>query len=105
MATHHTTVPHSLERLNTTASGERRAGVYLQAWTDTTPGRVSEMDFGLAALHALVGVTMGQSRGMLLSHSLAAGDLSIACRGVKCTSETRPTSVLERLFVGNGTLK
>jgi predicted RNA polymerase sigma factor len=27
---------------------------------------------------------------MLFSHSLSAGDLSIACRGVKCTSETRP---------------
>ena len=59
MATHHTTVPHYLERLNTIASGERRAGVYLQAWANTTPGRASEMDFGLAALHALVGVIMG----------------------------------------------
>jgi hypothetical protein len=37
MATHHTTVPHYLELLNTIASGERRAGVYLQAWADTTP--------------------------------------------------------------------
>jgi len=37
MATHHTTVPHYLELLNNIASGERRAGVYLQAWADTTP--------------------------------------------------------------------
>ena len=37
MATHTTTVPHYLELLNTIASGERRAGVYLQAWADTTP--------------------------------------------------------------------
>ena len=37
MATHHTTVPHYLELLNTIASGERRAGVCLQAWADTTP--------------------------------------------------------------------
>ena len=36
MATHHTTAPHYLELLNTIASGERRAGVYLQAWADTT---------------------------------------------------------------------
>ena len=53
-------------------------------------GRVSDRNFGLAAFHALVGVTTGQSRGMLLAHSLSAGDLNIACRGVKCTSETRP---------------
>ena len=37
MATHHTTIPYYLELLNTIASGERRAGVYLQAWADTTP--------------------------------------------------------------------
>jgi hypothetical protein len=37
MATHHMTDPHYLELLNTIASGERRAGVYLQAWADTTP--------------------------------------------------------------------
>jgi len=37
MATHTTTVLHYLELLNTIASGERRAGVYLQAWADTTP--------------------------------------------------------------------
>ncbi|HEY7491380.1 MAG TPA: hypothetical protein VIH59_09770 [Candidatus Tectomicrobia bacterium] len=37
MTTHHTTAPHYLELLNTIASGERRAGMYLQAWADTTP--------------------------------------------------------------------
>jgi rubrerythrin len=37
MPTHTTTEPHYLEILNTIASGERRAGVYLQAWADTTP--------------------------------------------------------------------
>jgi len=37
MATHHTTELHYLELLNTIASGERRAGVFLQAWADTTP--------------------------------------------------------------------
>jgi len=37
MPTHHTTALHYLELLNTIASGERRAGVYLQAWADTTP--------------------------------------------------------------------
>ena len=36
MATHQTTTPHYLELLNTIASGERRAGVFLQAWADTT---------------------------------------------------------------------
>ena len=34
---HHPTALHYLELLNTIASGERRAGVYLQAWADTTP--------------------------------------------------------------------
>src|SRR5258706_9375280 len=33
---HQTELPY-LELLNTIASGERRAGVYLQAWADTTP--------------------------------------------------------------------
>jgi rubrerythrin len=37
MATHHTTACHYLELLNNIASGERRAGVFLQAWADTTP--------------------------------------------------------------------
>ena len=37
MATHHTTELHYLELLNTIASGERRAGVFLQAWADKTP--------------------------------------------------------------------
>jgi Mn-containing catalase len=37
MTTHHTTVLHYLELLNNIASGERRAGVFLQAWADTTP--------------------------------------------------------------------
>jgi rubrerythrin len=37
MATDHTTEPHYLELLNAIASGERRAGMYLQAWADTTP--------------------------------------------------------------------
>ena len=36
MATHTTTELHYLKLLNTIASGERRAGVYLQAWADTT---------------------------------------------------------------------
>ena len=36
MTTHTTTALHYLELLNTIASGERRAGVYLQAWADTT---------------------------------------------------------------------
>ena len=36
MATHHTTELHYLELLNNITSGERRAGVYLQAWADTT---------------------------------------------------------------------
>jgi hypothetical protein len=36
MATHKTTELHYLELLNTIASGERRAGVFLQAWADTT---------------------------------------------------------------------
>jgi len=37
MATHTTTELHYLELLNTIASGERRAGVFLQAWADKTP--------------------------------------------------------------------
>jgi Mn-containing catalase len=37
MATHNTTTPHYLELLNNITSGERRAGVFLQAWADTTP--------------------------------------------------------------------
>ena len=37
MATHHPTVLPYLELLNTIASGERQAGVFLQAWADTTP--------------------------------------------------------------------
>jgi DNA-binding helix-hairpin-helix protein with protein kinase domain len=37
MTTHHTTALHYLELLNHIASGERRAGVFLQAWADTTP--------------------------------------------------------------------
>ena len=37
MATHQTTAPHYLELLDNIASGERRAGVFLQAWADTTP--------------------------------------------------------------------
>ena len=36
MATHHMTELHYLELLNNIASGERRAGVFLQAWADTT---------------------------------------------------------------------
>ena len=34
---HTKTAPHYLELLNTIASGERRAGVFLNAWADTTP--------------------------------------------------------------------
>ena len=37
MVTHHKTVLHYLELLNTIASGERRTGIFLQAWADTTP--------------------------------------------------------------------
>jgi Mn-containing catalase len=37
MATHHTTALHYMELLNNIASVERRAGVFLQAWADTTP--------------------------------------------------------------------
>ena len=37
MATHNKTALHYLELLNTIASGERRAGVFLHAWADTTP--------------------------------------------------------------------
>ena len=37
MATHTKTELHYLELLDNIASGERRAGVYLQAWADTTP--------------------------------------------------------------------
>ena len=37
MAPDNTTTLHDLELLNTIASGERRAGVFLQAWADTTP--------------------------------------------------------------------
>ena len=36
MATHTKTTLHYLELLDNIASGERRAGVYLQAWADTT---------------------------------------------------------------------
>lgn len=36
MTTHNKTAPHYLELLNNIASGERRAGVFLQAWADTT---------------------------------------------------------------------
>ncbi len=34
---HNKTAPHYLELLNTIASGERRAGVFLNAWANTTP--------------------------------------------------------------------
>jgi len=37
MATDNTVTLPYLELLNTIASGERRAGVFLQAWADTTP--------------------------------------------------------------------
>ena len=37
MTTHNKTAPHYLELLNTIASGERRAGVFLNAWAATTP--------------------------------------------------------------------
>ena len=37
MTTSQTTALPYLELLNTIASGERRAGVFLQAWADTTP--------------------------------------------------------------------
>jgi len=37
MAADNTTTLHYLELLNTIASGERRAGIFLQAWADTTP--------------------------------------------------------------------
>jgi hypothetical protein len=53
-------------------------------------GRVADMDVGRAALDDLGGVTAGAKPRMILSRSLSAGDLSTACRVVKCTSETRP---------------
>src|SRR6266700_5422611 len=37
MTADNTTTRHYLELLNTIASGERRAGIFLQAWADTTP--------------------------------------------------------------------
>ncbi len=37
MAADNTTTLHYLELLNTIASGERRTGIFLQAWADTTP--------------------------------------------------------------------
>ncbi len=37
MAADNTTTLHYLELPNTIASGERRAGIFLQAWADTTP--------------------------------------------------------------------
>jgi rubrerythrin len=37
MATDNTITLHYLELLNAIASGERRAGVFLQGWADTTP--------------------------------------------------------------------
>ena len=37
MATGKETKPHYLNLLNDIASGERRAGIYLQAWADCTP--------------------------------------------------------------------
>ena len=37
MATDNTPTLHYLELLKAIASGERRAGVFLQAWADTTP--------------------------------------------------------------------
>ena len=37
MVTHDKTALHYMELLNNIASGERRAGVFLQAWADTTP--------------------------------------------------------------------
>src|SRR5713101_4963634 len=37
MATDQKTELHYLDLLNTIASGERRAGVFLQVWADTTP--------------------------------------------------------------------
>jgi hypothetical protein len=44
--------------------------------------RVSDMDFGLATLHALISVTTGaKPRNAPRSPSLSAGDLSLACRG------------------------
>ena len=37
MSTRKESEPHYLPLLNDIASGERRAGIYLQAWADTTP--------------------------------------------------------------------
>ena len=37
MATEKETKPHYLNLLNDITSGERRAGIYLQAWADCTP--------------------------------------------------------------------
>jgi len=63
----------------------------MPAWTFIEQrGRVSDVHFGLTTLHDLVGVTAGAKPGMILSHSLSAGGLCMACGVVKCTSETQP---------------
>ena len=60
------------------------------------PGRVSDVHFGLATLHDLVGVTAGAKPGMILSRSLSAGGLRMACRVVQCTAATRYASRISR---------
>ncbi len=48
MATHTKTALHYMELLDNIASGERRAGVFLQAWADTTPDlRTQQWRLGL----------------------------------------------------------
>jgi len=51
--------------------------------------RVSDVPFGLIALHDLVGVTAGAKPGMILSRSRSAGGLRMVCRVVQCTCATR----------------
>src|SRR5262245_38599140 len=56
----------------------------------TKRGRGSDVPFGLTALYDLVGVTAGVKPGLILSRSLSAGGLRMACRAVQCTSAPRP---------------
>jgi hypothetical protein len=53
-------------------------------------GRVSDVHLSVVALHDLIGMTVGQSSGRMLSRSLSAGGLSMTWRGVKRIAETRP---------------
>ena len=71
--------------------------VIIDRWEDAQFGRVSDVHFGLATLHALVGVTAGaKHRYAYPGRSPSEEGLSMACRTVKCTSETRPARVIAR---------